>query len=144
MTRILLFATVIAVLVAVSAAGAAAGEELTRENWSEKTGFKPDLGKVPFKAGDTIKVHFRVIEGSRQRIQVFEGIVIKRQGAGARETFTVRKISQGIGVERTFPVHSPVLEKIEVERHGLVRRAKLYYLRERKGKAARIAEKRDS
>jgi large subunit ribosomal protein L19 len=97
-----------------------------------------------FAPGDTVKVHVKVREGEKERIQVFQGLVIARKGGGVRETFTVRKISQGIGVERTFPVHSPVLEKIEVERHGLVRRAKLYYLRERKGKAARIAEKREN
>ena len=95
-----------------------------------------------FKAGDTVKVHFRVIEGSRQRVQVFEGTVIKRQGAGVRETFTVRKQSFGVGVERTFPVHSPIVEKIEVAVRGDVRRAKLYYLRDRIGKAAKIKEKR--
>ncbi len=100
-------------------------------------------GVPVFAPGDTVKVHVKVREGEKERIQVFQGLVIARKGGGVRETFTVRKISQGIGVERTFPVHSPVLEKIEVERHGIVRRAKLYYLRERKGKAARIAEKRD-
>jgi large subunit ribosomal protein L19 len=97
-----------------------------------------------FSPGDTVKVHVKVREGEKERIQVFQGLVIARKGGGVRETFTVRKISQGIGVERTFPVHSPVLEKIEVERHGLVRRAKLYYLRELKGKSARIAEKREN
>ena len=106
---------------------------------------RAQLRKVPrFKAGDTVRVHFQVIEGQRRRVQVYEGIVLKRQGSGARETFTVRKVSQGIGVERTFPVHSPTLERIEVERHGQVRRAKLYYLRERRGKSARIAEKREN
>src|SRR4249920_723256 len=94
-----------------------------------------------FKAGDTTKVHFRVIEGSRRRIQVFEGIVIKRQGAGARETFTVRKQSFGVGVERTFPLHSPKIEKIEVGAIGDVHRAKLYYLRGKVGKKARVREK---
>ncbi len=94
-----------------------------------------------FKAGDTVKVHFRVIEGSRQRVQVFEGTVIKRQGSTNRETFTVRKQSFGVGVERTFPVHTPVVEKIEVLVRGDVRRAKLYYLRSRSGKSARIKEK---
>ena len=99
------------------------------------------LREVPrFKAGDTVRVHFRVIEGSRQRIQVFEGIVIKRQGAGARETFTVRKNSFGVGVERTFPLHSPKIDKIEVAAIGDVNRAKLYYLRGRVGKKARIRE----
>lgn len=102
-------------------------------------------GDVPlFAPGDTVKVHVKVKEGEKERIQVFQGTVISRKGGGVRETFTVRKISQGIGVERTFPVHSPVLDKIEVERHGQVRRAKLYYLRSRRGKAARIAEKRDN
>ncbi len=91
-----------------------------------------------------MKVHVKVKEGEKERIQVFQGTVISRKGGGVRETFTVRKISQGIGVERTFPVHSPVLDKIEVERHGQVRRAKLYYLRSRRGKAARIAEKREN
>jgi large subunit ribosomal protein L19 len=95
-----------------------------------------------FKAGDTVRVHFKVIEGQRQRIQVFEGIVIKRQGAGARETFTVRKQSFGVGVERTFPLHSPKIEKIDVAAVGDVNRAKLYYLREKVGKKARVRELR--
>src|ERR671926_1346857 len=99
-------------------------------------------GLPKFKAGDTVRVHFRVIEGQRSRIQVFEGIVIKRQGSGARETFTVRKQSFGVGVERTFPLHSPKIDKIEVVSIGDVRRAKLYYLRGRIGKAARVAERR--
>ena len=104
---------------------------------------RAQLREVPrFKAGDTVRVHFRVIEGNRQRIQVFEGIVIKRQGAGARETFTVRKNSFGVGVERTFPLHSPIVAKIEVTTRGDVRRAKLYYLRDRVGKAAKVKEKR--
>jgi len=94
-----------------------------------------------FKAGDTVKVHFRVIEGSRQRTQIFQGTVIKRQGAGVRETFTVRKQSFGVGVERAFPVHSPKIEKIEVTMIGDVRRAKLYYLRQKVGKQARVREK---
>jgi large subunit ribosomal protein L19 len=93
-----------------------------------------------FKAGDTVRVHFKVIEGQRQRIQVFEGVVIKRQGSGARETFTVRKQSFGVGVERTFPVHSPKIEKIEVQAIGDVNRAKLYYLRGKVGKKARVRE----
>lgn len=97
-----------------------------------------------FRAGDTVKVHVRVIEGNRSRIQVFQGVVIARSGAGVRETYTVRKVSFGVGVERTFPVHSPVVEKIEVISRGAVRRAKLYYLRERRGKAARIREKRET
>ena len=94
-----------------------------------------------FKAGDTVRVHFQVIEGSRRRVQVFEGIVIKRQGSGARETFTVRKLSFGVGVERTFPLHSPKIDQIEVMAIGDVNRAKLYFLRERVGKRARIREK---
>jgi large subunit ribosomal protein L19 len=94
-----------------------------------------------FKAGDTVRVHFRVIEGQRSRVQVFEGIVIKRQGAGARETFTVRKQSFGVGVERTFPLHSPKVEKIDVVSIGDVNRAKLYYLRKKVGKKARVREK---
>jgi large subunit ribosomal protein L19 len=100
-------------------------------------------GDLPqFKAGDTVRVHFKVIEGQRQRIQVFEGIVIKRQGAGARETFTVRKQSFGVGVERTFPLHSPKIERIEVAAVGDVNRAKLYYLRGKVGKKARVRELR--
>jgi large subunit ribosomal protein L19 len=100
------------------------------------------LRDVPeFKAGDTVRVHFKVIEGQRHRIQVFEGVCIKRQGAGLRETFTVRKQSFGVGVERTFPLHSPKIEKIDVASIGDVNRAKLYYLRGRVGKAARIREK---
>ena len=95
-----------------------------------------------FRAGDTVKVHVRVIEGSRERVQVFQGVVIRRQGGGIRETFTVRKISFGVGVERTFPVHSPNIAKIEVATRGDVRPAKLYYLRELRGKAAKIKEKR--
>ncbi len=95
-------------------------------------------GRPRFKAGDTVRVHFQVIEGQRRRIQVFEGIVIKRQGAGVRETFTVRKQSFGVGVERTFPLHSPKIEKIEVMQVGDVNRAKLYYLREKVGKKARV------
>jgi large subunit ribosomal protein L19 len=96
-----------------------------------------------FRPGDTVKVHVRVIEGSRSRVQVFQGVVIRRQGGGVRETFTVRKVSFGVGVERTFPVHTPVVEKIEVLTRGDVRRAKLYYLRELRGKAAKIKEKRE-
>ena len=95
-----------------------------------------------FRAGDTLKVHVKVVEGTRSRIQVFQGVVIRRQGSGVRETFTVRKVSYGVGVERTFPVHSPVVAKIEPVSRGLVRRAKLYYLRDRVGKAAKIKEKR--
>jgi large subunit ribosomal protein L19 len=95
-----------------------------------------------FRPGDTVKVHVRVVEGNRERVQVFQGAVIRRQGVGVRETFTVRKVSFGVGVERTFPVHSPTIAKLEVDTHGDVRRAKLYYLRERSGKAAKIKEKR--
>ena len=97
-----------------------------------------------FRAGDNIKVHVKVVEGNRSRIQIFQGAVIRRQGAGVRETFTVRKISFGVGVERTFPVHTPVIEKIEVVTRGDVRRAKLYYLRDLRGKAAKIKEKRET
>ena len=97
-----------------------------------------------FRPGDTLRVHVKVTEGSRSRIQVFQGIVIRRQGGGARETFTVRKISYGVGVERTFPVHTPAIEKIEVVTRGRVRRAKLYYLRSLRGKAARIRERRET
>jgi large subunit ribosomal protein L19 len=96
----------------------------------------------PFRPGDTVKVHVRVVEGNRERIQVFQGAVLRRQGSGARETFSVRKVSFGVGVERTFPVHSPILAKIEVVSEGDVRRAKLYYLRDRVGKAAKIKERR--
>ena len=104
---------------------------------------RAQLRTVPrFKAGDTVRVHFQVIEGQRRRVQVFEGIVLKRQGAGVRETFTVRKQSFGVGVERTFPLHSPKIERIEVAAIGDVNRAKLYYLRGRVGKRARIREKR--
>jgi large subunit ribosomal protein L19 len=97
-----------------------------------------------FRPGDTLRVHVRVKEGNRSRIQVFQGVVIRRQGGGVRETFTVRKISYGVGVERTFPVHSPSIDKIETVTRGKVRRAKLYYLRELRGKAARIRERRDN
>ncbi len=96
-----------------------------------------------FAAGDTLKVHVRVVEGSKERVQMFQGVVIRRQGGGVQETFTVRKLSYGVGVERTFPVHSPIIEKIEVYTRGDVRRAKLYYLRDRVGKAAKVKEKRD-
>jgi len=102
-------------------------------------------GDVPdFSPGDSLKVHVRVVEGNRERIQVFQGAVIRRQGSGARETFTVRKVSFGVGVERTFPVHSPIISKIDVVTRGDVRRAKLYYLRGRIGKAAKIPEKRSA
>jgi len=106
----------------------------------ERAQMRDDLPQ--FKAGDTVRVHFKVIEGQRQRIQVFEGIVLKRQGAGARETFTVRKQSFGVGVERTFPLHSPKIERIEVAAVGDVNRAKLYYLRGKVGKKARVRELR--
>lgn len=96
-----------------------------------------------FQAGDTLKVHVRVVEGSKERVQVFQGVVIARSGGGIQETFTVRKLSYGVGVERTFPVHSPIIDKIEVFTYGDVRRAKLYYLRDRVGKAAKVKEKRD-
>ena len=96
-----------------------------------------------FRPGDTLKVHVRVVEGSRERVQVFQGVVIRRQGSGVRETFTVRKVSFGVGVERTFPVHTPIISRIEVAVRGDVRRAKLYYLRDLRGKAAKIKEKRD-
>lgn len=108
--------------------------ELTKEQ------LKTDLPN--FKPGDTVRVHVRIVEGSRERVQLFEGVVIKRRGGGISETFTVRKISYGVGVERTFPVHTPKIEKLEVTRRGRVRRAKLYYLRNLRGKAARIRELR--
>ena len=104
-------------------------------------GLRSDIPE--FRPGDTLKVHVKVVEGTRSRIQVFQGVVIRRQGGGIRETFTVRKVSFGVGVERTFPVHTPVVEKIEVVTRGDVRRAKLYYLRELRGKAAKIKEKRE-
>ena len=106
----------------------------------ERQQIREDIPAV--KVGDNVKVHYRIIEGDRQREQVFQGDVIRMSGEGARETFTVRKISFGCGVERTFPLHSPKIGKLEVVRHGAVRRAKLYYLRDRVGKAARIPEKR--
>ena len=95
---------------------------------------------TPFRVGDTIRVHGKIKEGNRERIQIFEGVVLKRQGGGARETFTVRKTSNGVGVEKTWPLHSPNVEKIEVVRHGKVRRAKLNYLRQRSGKSAKVKE----
>ena len=109
-------------------------QELTKEQLRDDM---PD-----FRAGDTVRVHVRVVEGTHERIQMFEGVVIKRKGAGISATYTVRKMSSGIGVERTFPVNDPRVAKVEVLRHGRVRRAKLYYLRDRHGKAAKIAEKR--
>ena len=106
----------------------------------EKKQLRTDI--PDFKPGDTVRAHVKVVEGTRERVQVFEGVVIHRKGTGVRETFTVRRISYNVGVERTFPVHSPRLERIEVVRRGIVRRAKLYYLRNLRGKAARIREKR--
>jgi large subunit ribosomal protein L19 len=106
----------------------------------ERAQLRDDL--PDFRPGDTVKVHVRVVEGNRERIQVFQGFVLRRQGGGLRETFTVRKVSFGVGVERTFPVHSPSIAKVELVMRGDVRRAKLYYLRERKGRAAKIKEKR--
>jgi large subunit ribosomal protein L19 len=104
---------------------------------------QPHLRKIPtFRPGDTVRVHVRVVEGNRERVQVFQGVVIRRSGGGLRETFTVRKISFGVGVERTFPVHSPSISKLEVVQRGHVRRAKLYYLRDLRGKKARIRERR--
>ncbi|MDY6795933.1 MAG: 50S ribosomal protein L19 [Actinomycetota bacterium] len=97
-----------------------------------------------FRPGDTVKIHVRVVEGSRERIQVFQGVIISRKGGGTRETFTVRKVSFGVGVERTFPLHSPIISKIELMSRGKVRRAKLYYLRERVGKSAKVKERRRS
>lgn len=107
----------------------------------ERPYLKDDIPE--FRAGDTVKVHVKVREGSKERIQIFQGVVIGRRGGGTRATFTVRKISGGIGVERVFPLHSPIIDRIERTRRGKVRRAKLYYLRELRGKAARIAERRD-
>jgi large subunit ribosomal protein L19 len=107
----------------------------------EKAQIRSDV--PDFRPGDTLKVHVRVKEGNRSRIQVFQGVVIRRQGSSARETFTVRKVSYGVGVERTFPVHTPAIDKIEVVTRGRVRRAKLYYLRELRGKAARIRDRRE-
>ncbi|QQE76095.1 50S ribosomal protein L19 [Brevibacillus composti] len=104
----------------------------------EKEQLKQDI--PAFRPGDTVRVHVKVIEGQRERIQLFEGVVIRRRGTGVSETFTVRKVSYGVGVERTFPLHTPKIDKIEVVRYGKVRRAKLYYLRDRVGKAARIKE----
>ncbi|HSO52104.1 MAG TPA: 50S ribosomal protein L19 [Actinomycetes bacterium] len=106
----------------------------------ERAQLRDDL--PDFRPGDTVKVHVRVVEGSRERIQVFQGFVLRRQGGGIRETFSVRKVSFGVGVERTFPVHSPSIAKVELVTRGDVRRAKLYYLRERTGRAAKIKEKR--
>lgn len=107
----------------------------------ENSQLRDDLPE--FRAGDTVKVHVRVVEGGRERIQVFEGVVLARNGSGARASFTVRKISFGVGVERVFPLHAPIIDRIEVTRRGDVRRAKLYFLRDRVGKSARIKERRD-
>ncbi|MGK2959038.1 MAG: 50S ribosomal protein L19 [Acidimicrobiales bacterium] len=108
----------------------------------DRTSLRSDVPS--FSPGDTLKVHVRVVEGTRERVQLFQGVVIRRQGSGVRESFTVRKVSFGVGVERTFPVHSPIIQKIEVVTLGDVRRAKLYYLRDRVGKAAKIKEKRSA
>ncbi|MEY4655175.1 MAG: 50S ribosomal protein L19 [Rhodoluna sp.] len=108
----------------------------------DKASLKTDIPE--FRVGDTVKVHVNIIEGNRSRIQVFQGIVIRRSGAGVRESFTVRKVSFQVGVERTFPIHSPVIDKIELVSKGAVRRAKLYYLRDLRGKKAKIREKRDN
>ncbi len=107
----------------------------------DQASMKTDI--PPFRAGDTVKVHVKVIEGTRSRIQVFQGVVIRRHGGGVGETFTVRKVSFGVGVERTFPLHTPIIDKIELVTRGDVRRAKLYYLRDLRGKAAKIKEKRE-
>lgn len=106
----------------------------------DQTSLRDDIPN--FAAGDTVKVHVRVVEGNKERVQVFQGVVIRRSGSGIRETFTVRKVSYSVGVERTFPVHSPVIARLEVVTRGEVRRAKLYYLRDRVGKAAKVKEKR--
>jgi len=108
----------------------------------DKASMRTDL--PDFRPGDTVKVHVKVIEGTRSRIQVFQGVVIRRHGGGVGETFTVRKVSFGVGVERTFPLHTPIIDKVEVVTRGDVRRAKLYYLRDLRGKAAKIKEKRDT
>ena len=108
----------------------------------DRASLRPDI--PAFRAGDSVKVHVKVVEGNRSRLQVFAGVVISRTGDGVREAFTVRKVSFGVGVERTFPLHSPIIDHIEVDRRGDVRRAKLYYLRGLRGKAAKIKEKRDA
>src|SRR5947208_5620595 len=113
-----------------------------RTDLVDRAGLRDDV--PDFGPGDTLKVHVRVIEGNRSRVQVFQGVVIRRQGGGVRESFTVRKVSFGVGVERTFPVHTPVIDKIELVTRGDVRRAKLYYLRDLRGKKAKIKEKRDT
>lgn len=115
------------------------GEKIMQNIITEIT--KDQLREIPqFRAGDTVRLHVRIVEGTRERVQLYEGVVIKRRGGGISETFTVRKISNGVGVERTFPVHTPKIEKIDVVRRGKVRRAKLYYLRSLRGRAARIKE----
>ena len=111
-----------------------------RTDLVDRAGLRDDIPE--FAPGDTLKVHVRVVEGNKERVQVFQGVVIRRQGSGVRESFTVRKVSYGVGVERTFPVHSPVIAKIEPVTRGAVRRAKLYYLRDRIGKAAKVKERR--
>jgi len=113
---------------------------MNRTDFVDQSSLRDDI--PAFGAGDTLKVHVRVVEGNKERVQLFQGVVVRRQGDGLRETFTVRKVSYGVGVERTFPVHSPVVARIEVVTRGDVRRAKLYYLRDRIGKAAKVKEKR--
>jgi large subunit ribosomal protein L19 len=121
------------------------GEEKTMTNVIDQIGAEQRRDDIPeFRAGDTLKVHVNIIEGNRSRVQMFQGVCIRIHGSGIGRTFTVRKISFGVGVERTFPLHSPVIEKIEVASRGDVRRAKLYYLRNLRGKAAKIKEKRDN
>jgi large subunit ribosomal protein L19 len=117
-------------------------DEMNPTDLVEQTYLRDDL--PDFRPGDTVKVHVRVVEGERERVQVFEGVVIRRRGSGLSKTFTVRKVSFGVGVERTFPLHSPMLAKIEVASRGDVRRAKLYYLRSRVGKKAKVKERRES
>src|SRR5918996_6136307 len=119
----------------------AAGYDVVARNWRCREG---ELDLVVARPGDTVRVHVRVVEGSKERIQVFQGVVIARSGSGIRETFKVRKVSYGVGVERTFPLHTPTIARIEVVSRGDVRRAKLYYLRDRIGKAAKIREKREA
>ncbi len=119
-----------------------ANETMKRFDEIDQASMKTDI--PAFRAGDTVKVHVKVIEGTRSRIQVFQGVVIRRHGGGVGETFTVRKVSFGVGVERTFPLHTPIIDKIEVVTRGDVRRAKLYYLRDLRGKAAKIKEKRET
>lgn len=115
---------------------------MNRTDFVDQSSLRDDI--PDFGAGDTLKVHVRVVEGNKERVQLFQGVVVRRQGDGLRETFTVRKVSYGVGVERTFPVHSPVVARVEVVTRGDVRRAKLYYLRDRIGKAAKVKEKRQA